>query len=166
VGEMTPVERGEMIPRDALAETISAMMTPLLSQMAEIISRTNTAMEQIAAAQRMQSERMSELERQIRMQVTLTAAQVKYLNQEIRKAAEGILAVYGADDAAAVRKLGGCIRKYVCAMYGVGSVREIPKCDYGAAMQLAQRWMDADRVAEIVREARERKTNGKADDHQ
>ena len=65
-----------------------------------------------------------------------------------------IVAKYDVEDAKAVRKLGSAIRKAVLTRYGIGSLAELPKCEYTVAMSQIQMWNEMLRVRDCVREAR------------
>ena len=73
---------------------------------------------------------------------------------EIKNRARELLAKYDVEDAKAVRKLGSAIRKAVLTRYGIGSLAELPKCEYTVAMSQIQMWNEMLRVRDCVREAR------------
>lgn len=148
------------IPKDmmqAMSAAIQAMMEPVMRNMAEILERTNRAMEQISAAQTAQSSRMEALEKQIRLQTPITAKQAQYISAAIRAKARELLDKRGlSGNAWAVKKLGNAIRRDVLARYGTGSLREIPKYEYQVAMNQIAIWMDALTIRDIAKEAREK----------
>ncbi|MBR3740595.1 MAG: ORF6C domain-containing protein [Clostridia bacterium] len=140
-----------------IATTIQAMMAPVMRNIGEILERNNQAMERIAATQQMMSQRISDLEKQVRLKTPLSRAQERYINDTIRARARELLEAKGfAEDKKAVSKLGGHIRKSVLARYGVDSLREAPAYDYETALDQVKCWYDPLVIRDVVKEARER----------
>jgi len=86
----------------------------------------------------------------------VTDRQARYLADGARDKARELLDKKGVQDKKAITKLSGMIKKSVLARYGVGSLREIPRCEYTVAMSQIETWMNALTVLDIVREARAR----------
>lgn len=99
---------------------------------------------------------MEALEKQVRLQTPVTDRQAKYLADAARDKARELLDKRKMNDRKAITKLAGCIKKSVLARYGIGSLRETPRCEYNVAMNMIETWNVALTVFDIVREARER----------
>lgn len=144
-----------------LEETVRAMirpvMEPIMQSIGEMLQRNTQAMEQIAAAQQLTSERIAALEKRVRLQTPMNAAQVRYLNDEIRRKAREILSGKGCgDDTKAVNKLAAAIRKSVLVRYGISNLREAPAYDYETALKQIAGYNDMLTIRDVVREARAR----------
>ena len=152
----------EIIPAGQLAQTVQAMIGPVFEQFGAILERTNQAIERIAASNQIMNARITELEKEVRLQKPLSRSQEKYINDAIRARARELLDEKGcAEDRKAVSKLGAAIRKSVLARYGIGSLREAPAYDYDTAMEQVKRWKDLILIRETVKEARERENQVK-----
>ena len=137
-----------------LPALIEQMIAPLMETMAKMIAHNTEALNQVARTQQVQADRMEALEKQIRLNTPVTPQQAKYLGEEIKNRARELLAKYDVEDAKAVRKLGSAIRKAVLTRYGIGSLAELPNCEYTVAMSQIQMWNEMLRVRDCVREAR------------
>lgn len=144
-------EQAQMIP-----VLIQHMMGPLIEAMGQMLKNNTDALNQLAATQQIQADRMEALEKQIRLNTLVTPQQVKYINDGIRARARELLDKRGVDDRKAVTKLGNALRKALLARYGVGALHEIPKHEYSVAMSLIATWNDMLAVRDIVQEVRER----------
>ena len=144
-------EQAQMIPA-----LIQHMMGPLIEAMGQMLKNNTDALNQLAATQQIQADRMEALEKQIRLNTLVTPQQVKYINEAIRARAREMLDKRGVDDRKAVTKLGNALRKSLLARYGVGALHEIPKHEYSVAMSHIATWNDMLAVRDIVKEARER----------
>lgn len=163
---MTPRESGEyhafIPPLDdagmkAVALVVKQMLEPVMQSIGKMLENNTQAMDQIAAAQQMTSDRIEALEKQVRLNMPMTGKQAQYVNDAIRARARDLLDKRGfADDKKAVTRLGNAIRKSILARYGVGGVREIPKCEYTVAMSQIERWNNSLAVLDVVKEARGR----------
>ena len=141
----------------AIADTVRAILEPVMESIATLLRHNTEAMEQIAAAQQLASDRISALEKQVRLQTPVSRTQERYIGDAIRARAVEILDGKGySGDRKAVTKLAGCIRKSVLSRYGVGSMREVPAYDYRTILAQAGMWNDAIVIRSIVKEARER----------
>lgn len=140
----------EMVPIDSLPEETKAVVLPIVQQFSAIL-------EKISADNHMMSQRITDLEKQVRLQKPLSRSQENYVNGAIRKRAKELLEEKGCgEDRRAVTKLCGLIRKSILARYGVGSLREAPAYDYETALEEAETWMNYVELKKIVKEARER----------
>ena len=151
-------EQAQMIP-----VLIQHMMGPLIEAMGQMLKNNTDALNQLAATQQIQADRMEALEKQIRLNTLVTPQQVKYINEAIRARARELLDKRGVDDRKAVTKLGNALRKSLLARYGVGALHEIPKHEYSVAMILVGMWNDMLAVRDIVKEFRERCTKEVSD---
>ena len=140
-----------------VSAVVQEMMAPVMRNIGEILERNNQAMERIAATQQMMSQRISDLEKQVRLKTPFSKAQEKYINDSIRMRARELLDSKGfSEDKKAVAKLGGHIRKSVLARYGVDSLREAPAYDYETALEQVRGWNDLLVIRDVVKEARKR----------
>lgn len=140
----------------ALPALIERMMAPVMQTMAQMIAQNTEALNQVARTQQVQADRMEALEKQIRLNTPVTPQQAKYLGEEIKARARELLTKHGAEDAKSVRKLGGHIRKAVLTRYGIGSLAELPKCEYTVAMSQIGMWNEMLTVRDCAREAKRR----------
>ena len=156
------IERNEsMIPQDddsgaALGNMIREILSPTLEVMMRFMQNNTEALERIASTQKIQAERMAELEKQIRLNTPVSKQQEKYLGDAMRAKARELLYKRGIEDDKAVRKLVTAIKKSVLARYGITSMREIPKHEYSVAMSQINLWNDAMCVRDAIKEARGR----------
>lgn len=140
-----------------VAGVMNQLMKPLLESIGTLLKNNTEAMEQIAASQDVIRNRMEALEKQVRLQTPVTDRQAKYMADAARNKARELLDKKGfGNDKKAVTKLAGMIKKNVLARYGVGSLRETPRCEYSVAMSQIETWNSGLAVLDIVKEARER----------
>ena len=133
------------------------MMAPIMESIGKMLEHNTQAMEQIAAAQQITSDRIASLEKRVRLQTPMSKSQENCINTAIRARARELLDHRGfSDDKKAVTKLCGIIRKSVLARYGVGSLREAPAYDYETAMKQVGMWNDRLAIRDVEKEARER----------
>lgn len=159
--ELKVVERESALSDPAVSEIVGAaireILSPLMASMAEMMKNNTEALQYLAGQQKVQTDRLDALERQIRLNTLVTPTQVRYLNDAIRRRAREILEKKDLlDDKKAVTKLSAAIRKSVLSRYGIGAIHEIPKHEYTVAMQQIGTWNDAIAVMDITREARKR----------
>lgn len=145
---ITP-EQAQLIPT-----VIQQVLGPVMREMSILLKNNTEALNQLAAAQQVQSDRMEALERQIRLNTLVTPQQVRYINDAIRARARELLDKRGIDNDVATRKLGNSIRKSVLSRYGVAALHEVPKHEYSVAMNHVGTWNDMLVVRDVVREAR------------
>lgn len=142
----------------AVNTALREFVAPLMASLAELMANNTEALQYLASQQKVQTDRMEALERQIRLNTLVTPTQVRYINDAIRKRAREILSKKNLDgDAKAVTRLSASIRKAVLSRYGVAALHEIPKHEYSVAMQQIGTWNDALAVLDITRDARKRK---------
>ena len=152
----------ELIPNDGsvstqvVASVVDQVMRPLLESIGTLLKNNTEAMEQIATSQDVMRNRLEALEKQVRLQTPVTDRQARYLAVAARDKSRELLDKKGIDDKKAITKLAGQIKKSVLLRYGVGSLREIPRCEYTVAMSQIETWNSALAVLDIVREARAR----------
>jgi len=145
-------EQGQVI-----AAVVQQIMAPVMEQIGAILKTNTEAVQRIAATQQLMSDRITDIEKQVRLKTPMSRAQEKCIGEAIRARARELLDAKGcADDKKAVTKLGGMIRKSLLARYGVDSLREAPAYDYGVAMEQVQGWNNFLAVRDVVKEARER----------
>lgn len=109
-----------------------------------MLARNSTeALDRVAASQKVQSDRLEALEKQIRLNTLVTPTQVRYINDAIKKHARELLAKKEMDtDTRAVTKLACAIRKSITSRYGVAALHEVPKHEYSVVMQQIDTWND------------------------
>ena len=147
---ITP-EQAQMIPA-----IVQQMMGPLVEAMAKLLENNTNALNQLAAAQQVQADRLEALERQIRLNTPVTRQQVRYMSAAMKEHALELLDKSSISDPKATRKLVGIIRKDVLSDYGITALEEIPKHEYNVAMHNIKTWNNMRIVREVVKEARKR----------
>ena len=141
----------------ALGTVIQEIMRPVLETLTKMLEQNTAALDQLAAAQSIQNDRLEALERQVRLNTPVSAREAQYINDRIRTRARELLDRCGlSDDRKAVTKLANAIRRSLLARYGAAGVREIPKHEYTVAMHLIDIWNDALTVRDVMKEARRR----------
>lgn len=142
---------------EIVSVVVRDVMAPLMESIGKMLQHNNEAMEQIAAAQQMTSQRIADLEKRVRLQTPMSRTQEKYINDAIRNRARELLDNKGyADDKKAVSKLGAAIRKSVLTRWGVSALREAPSYDYETALKQIAIWSDLMAIRDVVKEARAR----------
>lgn len=144
-------EQAQMIPI-----IIQQMMGPLVEAMGKMLENNTQALNQLAATQQIQADRLEALEKQIRLNTLVTPQQVRFINDAIRARSRELLDKRGVDDKKAMTKLSAAVRKALLSRYGVAALHDIPKHEYSVAMSLISTWNDLLVVRDIVKEARER----------
>lgn len=148
---------GDAVMVAAVNVAIREVIMPFMASLSEMMKNNTEALQYLAAQQKVQTDRMEALEKQIRLNTLVTPTQSRYLNDAIRKRAKEILNKKGCiDDKKAVTKLSAAIRKAVLSRYGIASLNEIPKHEYSVAMQQIDTWNDAMTVMSVAREAKGR----------
>ena len=135
-----------------------------LNTVCEAYSRTLATLDQLTSTLSVMSDRMDALEKQVRLERPVTSKQAAYLNAVIRQRAQELLEGYHICDGKAVTKLSGVIRKTVLIRYGIGTVREIPKCEYSVAMYQITTWNDLIVMHDIVTDWRNKQENEKTEE--
>jgi len=149
-----------MISPDVLSGVITELMRPVMQTIGKMLENNTAALEQLAAAQSIQSDRLEALEKQIRLQTKVDGKMAGYMNDAIRGRSRELLDKRGVDDKKAVTKLGNAIRKAVLMRYGVSSLRDVPKHEYQVALNLIAIWNDLLIVRDVVNDARQRMEAG------
>lgn len=150
------MDPGKEISTQVVASVVEQIMRPMLESMGSLMKRMSEAVEHIATAQDVMRNRLEALEKESRLNTPVTDTQARYLAAAAKDKAVDILSRKGITDKKAVTKLAGMIRKAVLQRYGKGSLREIPRCEYGVAMSQIESWNKATEVAKIVLEAQAR----------
>ena len=159
MGELTTRENTALSPEtvEVVSVVVRDIMTPLMESIGKMLKHNTEAMEQIAAAQTLTSQRIADLEKRVRLQTPMTKTQEKYIGDAIRARARELLDAKGyADDKKAVTKLSGAIRKSVLTRWGVSSLREAPAYDYETALKQIAIWSDFMAIRDVTKEARKR----------
>lgn len=144
------------VSTQVVAGVIEQLMRPMFESMGSFMKKMSEAVEHIATSQDVMRNRLEALEKQVRLDTPVTDRQARYLADAAREKAVDVLQKKGACDKKAVAKLSGVIKKDIMKRYGVGSLREIPKCEYNVAMSQIDSWINARVALEISEEARER----------
>ncbi len=159
MGELTTRENTALSPEtvEVVSVVVRDIMAPLMESIGKMLKHNTEAMEQIAAAQTLTSQRIADLEKRVRLQTPMTRTQEKYIGDAIRARARELLDTKGyADDKKAVTKLSGAIRKSVLTRWGVSSLREAPAYDYETALKQIGMWSDFMAIRDVTKEARKR----------
>lgn len=150
------IPNGGEVSTQVVASVVEQIMRPMLESMGSLMKRMSEAVEHIATAQDVMRNRLEALEKESRLNTPVTDTQARYLAAAAKDKAVDILSRKGMTDKKAITKLAGMIRKAVLQRYGKGSLREIPRCEYGVAMSQIESWNKATEVAKIVLEAQAR----------
>lgn len=159
MGELMKPEDTVLSPQtvEVVSVVVRDIMAPLMESIGKMLKHNTEAMEQIAAAQTLTSQRIADLEKRVRLQTPMTKTQEKYIGDAIRARARELLDAKGyADDKKAVTKLSGAIRKSVLTRWGVSSLREAPAYDYETALKQIGMWSDFMAIRDVTKEARKR----------
>ena len=159
MGELMKPEDAALSPQtvEVVSVVVRDIMAPLMESIGKMLQHNTEAMEQIAAAQTLTSQRIADLEKRVRLQTPMTKTQEKYISDAIRARARELLDAKGyADDKKAVTKLSGAIRKSVLTRWGVSSLREAPAYDYETALKQIGMWSDSMAIRDVTKEARKR----------
>ena len=159
MGELMRREDAALSPEtvEIVSVVVRDIMAPLMESIGKMLKHNTEAMEQIAAAQTLTSQRIADLEKRVRLQTPMTKTQEKYIGDAIRARARELLDAKGyADDKKAVTKLSGAIRKSVLTRWGVSSLREAPAYDYETALKQIGMWSDFMAIRDVTKEARKR----------
>lgn len=159
MNDLSVNENAALTPETAeiVAAVVRSMMAPLMESIGEMLKHNAEAMEQIAAAQQLTSQRMADLEKRVRLQTPMSRTQEKYVQEAVRARARELLDGKGyAEDRKAVNKLAGAIRRNVLSRYGVASLREVPAYEYEVALKQVTMWNDLLAIRDVVKEARRR----------
>lgn len=155
--EVNPLPPMDPTVSAAISTAIRELVAPLMASLAELMTNNTEAMQYLASQQKVQTDRMEALERQIRLNTLVTPSQVRYLNDEIRTRSKELLSKMNLeDDRKSVTRLSSSIRKAVLSRYGVAAIAHIPQHEYRVAMQHIDTWNDTRVILEITREVRKR----------
>lgn len=142
---------------ELLGSMIQSMLAPIMDTMTQFMTRSIETFDKLAAAQKVQNDRMEALEKQIRLNTLVTPTQCKYINDALRKRARELLSQFGFEqDSKAVNTLSAAIRKEIVMRYGIGKLNEIPKHEYPVVLQQIATYNDVLTQRDIVRNARKR----------
>lgn len=133
--ENTNIMQTEALP--AVPAQQIAQLPPEIRQAFQQMAQATVSMAQTLRAT---NERITSMEREIRLLTKVTPAQATAINAAIREHAAELCAAYrvrGQEKAVA-----NAIRRAVKLTTGVNSVRELPRCEYSVAMQQVQLWDD------------------------
>lgn len=140
-----------------LQTVVQEIMQPLFESLSKILTSNAEALQQIAAAQSVQADRLEALELQMRLKTPMTSKQASFINDAIKAKARDILDRHGlSDDKKAVIKLSNIIRRSVLLRYCVGGVREIPQHEYSVVLSQVSIFQNAIQIKDVVKEARKR----------
>lgn len=141
----------------ALALMVQQIITPTMGTIGKLLEDNMKALKDLSQTQKLQSERMEAIEKQLRLNTLVTVTQERYLKAEIKKRAEELLTKKSLEeDRKAVTALGAVIRKSVLSRYGAGQLREIPRHEYSVAMSQIGSWNDQVELLKITKAARKR----------
>ena len=142
-----------------ISAAVQGIVAPVLNQLAEILKNNTEAIQTLAQQEQIQSERLTALEKEIRLNTPITPAQGRYISAAIKKRAQEIAEKWRQPGNTQTKKLGIRIRKAVLSRYGIGSMSELPRCEYGTAMKQIELWNDLLTIRDVFR-ADARKADG------
>ena len=102
------------------------------------------------------NERMTALEQQVRLLTKVTPAQATELNRAVRVRAAELCETYRI--AGSEKSVANAIRRAVKLLTGVGSMRELPRCEYTVAMEQVRMWDDYKTMKAIKNKRGEQKS--------
>lgn len=138
----------------AIAAAVQEIMKPVMAGLIEIMGKNTEAVQYLAAQQKIQSDRMEALEKQIRLNTLVTQAQTRHINNAVRDRARKLLEKYNLEnDQKCVKALCGHIRKAVLMRYGISSLHDLPQCEYSVVMQQVDIWNDLLIIRDVKRSA-------------
>lgn len=138
-----------------ITDTMQVMLRPVLESMAQMLKNNTEAVQCLAAQEKIQTDRLNALEKEIRLGTLVTAAQSRYIADAAKNRARELLAKKGMEDnSLAVKKLTAAIKKSLMARYGIRSLQEIPKIEYPVAMEAAAGWNELLTIRDIVKACR------------
>lgn len=141
-----------------IGAAVREILTPIMQSMAQFIANNTDAMNRMASQQKIQSDRMAELERLVQMGTPVTPTQVRHINEAIRKRSRELLMKKSLDeDKKAVSGLSTAIRKAVLSRYGVAALHEVPRFEYNVVLEQVSTWSDTLAILDIAKAARKRK---------
>ena len=123
-----------------------------LADPARELVQMREALEMMAGLLRQTNEAVQDLRRQVRLLEKVTPGQANAINRAVRERAAEICGIYlarGCEKLAAA-----AIRRSVKERFGASSAKEIPRCEYEVAMELARSWDDYQEMTEIRRRTR------------
>lgn len=142
----------------AISTAVQEIMRPIMATLAEIMGKNTEAVQYLAAQQKIQSDHMAALEKQIRLNTLVTQVQTRHINNAIKDRSRGLLEKFGlADDGKCIKTLSGHIRKAVLSRYGVSSLHDVPQCEYSVVMQQIGSWNDMLVLRDVKKQAAGRK---------
>lgn len=151
-----------MIPASEVGTMVQQMLHPVLESLATFMQHSTEALERIAVQNAMQTDRLEALEKQVRMSITMTNEQAKYLREAMKARAVELLAKWENDEEGfypqrnrkAVTKLTGMIRKALLMRYGIRTITEAPRHEYDVALTFISLWDERLTVRDLAREVR------------
>lgn len=130
MNEMMIREDGTVMTAEEVTASQLQRMGDMLATMAAMLQATTESMEQ--------------LRRQVRLLEKVTPAQASAINRAVRERAAEICAIYmvRGDQDKGKKLAAAAIRKALRLQFGIGSPKEIPRCDYEIALETARTWDD------------------------
>lgn len=119
----------------------AAAMPVLVDRRDEIMNQMADLMPKMMAALKENNERLAQLEREMRLTVTLNRRQCTDLTERIRKRAQEIAAQWSLRPGAE-KIISTEIRRALRAMTGVTALQDMPGCDYETYQEVIQTWDD------------------------
>lgn len=128
-----------------LPQQIAQMPPDVAAAFARMAEATAAMMRMMQAT----NERMSRMEKEIRLLTKVTPAQASQINGAIRMRAAELCKIYRI--VGQEKPVASAIRRAVKLSTGAGSVREIPRCEYQVVLGQVNMWDDYDAMMAIRR---------------
>lgn len=141
MNEMMIREDGTVMTAEEVTASQLQRMGDMLATMAAMLQATTESMEQ--------------LRRQVRLLEKVTPAQAAAINRAVRERAVEICSIYLVRSDQGPKLAAAAIRKAMRQQLGVGTTKEIPRCDYDIALDAARTWDDYPAMKKIREKVRE-----------
>ena len=120
-----------------LREDLTAKETPVTMQQMQVFMKSMTTL--LIST----NERITEMEKEIRLLTKVTPAQASSLNSAVRERAEQLSEQYRCPLSETFRKAAAnAIRRSIKLTSGVRSMKDLPRCEYQVALEQISMWDD------------------------
>lgn len=123
-----------------------------LERSAQALAQMALTMQSMADMIMTATQKISDLEREVRLLTKVTPAQVKMINAAVRDRARALCRDYQLPEGKGAKLLTTAIRGDIKSAHGT-AVRDIPRCEYQVVLERIALWEDYDRIMQIKRKA-------------